>query len=322
MLLSELRAEGHGARIHGPAIKAWRIPFRPAPVPAAVNENEAVLLFVDEYTRMAEAYDANVAPRFEPLAARLVDRANPPAHGTVLDVSTGTGLAALLAAKAMGGTGLVVGIDLADGALNLAQTKAARAGLRNLRFEMLDSRNIVYRSGTFDVAMTSFGLPAIGHAQVLREVHRVLKDGATFHVLGWGPRTAESGWDAFEETLREHRTGTPSKALAQLREARDLVARSGDADAIQDAERLTATMTEAGFSDVRVEPHATDVAFATIDDVLRFIGSYGTTERELSEMGEAHRVRFRTALQGRLAGLVQDGAIRLRWRLVYYAATR
>lgn len=287
-----------------------------------MNENEAVLLFVDEYTRMAESYEANVVPRFAPFAERLVSRVAPAPNATILDVSTGTGLAALLAAKAMGGAGLVVGIDLADGALHLAQSKAARMGLRNLRFEMLDSRNIVYRSGTFDAAMTSFGLPAIGHAQVLREVHRVLKDGATFHALGWGPRTRESGWDAFEGTLREHRTSTPSKELAQLRGARDLVARSGDAEAIRDPDRLAARIAEAGFVDARADSHEEEVSFATIDDVLRFLGSFGTTERELSEMGDARLAEFRGALQDRLDEFSRDGAIRLLWRLVYHAATK
>lgn len=287
-----------------------------------MNEDEAVLLFVDEYTRMAEAYDANIAPRFAPFAERLVERAAPRAHGTVLDVGTGTGLTAIRIAETMGGTGLVVGIDLADGALNLARSKAARAGLRNLRFEMLDCRNIVYRSGTFDVAVTSFGLPPIGHPQVLREVHRVLKDGATFHVLTWGSPTPESGWGAFEEAMAALRTDAPSTELARLREARDLVIRGGLSEAIQDSERLTATMTEAGYSEVRTNPHAQEVRFASADDLLAFLGSFGTTQRELEEMGNDSRQALRADMASRLEPYRDEDGIALRWSVVYYAATK
>lgn len=288
---------------------------------ARVNPDEATLLRVDEYSRMAEAYEANVVPRFTPFAARLVERATLRAHSTVLDVSTGTGLTAILAGTAIAGTGLVVGIDLADGALNLAQTKAARAGLRNLRFEMLDSRNIVYRGGTFDAALTSFGLPAIGHDQVMREVHRVLKDGASFHLLGWAPRDPPSGWDAFEEVIAKHRSGVPSRVLAELREAGDVVAKSGDGAAIQTHEIVAAKLRAAGFSDVRAEPYSADVTFATVDDLVSFRGSWGEWDQELAEMGKA-LPSFREDLALRCEEYRTTDGYRLRWSVVYYDARK
>jgi len=292
----------------------------PLPVPVRVNPDEAVLFWVDEYSRMAEAYEANVVPRFAPFAAKLVERASLRPNASVLDVSTGTGITAILAAKAIGGTGLVAGIDLADGALHLAQTKAARAGLRNLRFEMLDSRNIVYRGGSFDAALTSFGLPSIGHEQVMREVHRVLREGASFHLLGWALRDAPSGWDAFEDVVAKHRTASPSKALVQLREAGDVVTKSGDTAAIQTPEIVTAKLRAAGFSDVHAQPHSEDVMFASLDDVVAFRSSWGTTERELAEMGD--RAAFRTDLAARFEEYRRADGYRFRWSVVYYDAKK
>ncbi|HEV8594892.1 MAG TPA: methyltransferase domain-containing protein [Thermoplasmata archaeon] len=287
-----------------------------------MNPDEAVLLWVDEYSRMADAYDTSVVPRFTPFAARLVAEAGLREHATVLDVSTGTGLTALLAAKAVAGTGLVVGIDLADGALAVAQTKAARAGLRNLRFEMLDSRNIVYRSATFDAVLSSFGLPSIGHAQVLREIGRVLKDGSAFRLVEWAARDPPSGWDAWDEVLREHRTSAPSATLAQLRDAGDLVMRSGDYEAIRDPAGLAAKMKEAGFSSVRTTPHAESVDFASVDELFAFRGSFGPTERELAEMDDASREAFRRDVEARFEEYRHEGVIRLRWSVVYYEATK
>ena len=287
-----------------------------------MNENEAVLLWVDEYTRMADAYEERVVPRFRPFAERLVSRANLRPNATVLDVNTGTGLTALLAAKAIGGTGLVVAIDLADGALAVAQTKAARLGLRNLRFEMLDSRNIVYRGQTFDAVLSSFGLPAAGHESVLREVFRVLKDGATFQLVEWAAPDPPSAWEAFEEVLAAHRTRTPSAALAQLREATELVRSSGAWAVIRDPDVVTAKMAKAGFSEVRADPYADAVEFASVEDLLSFRAAFGNTEREVAEMGGDGRNRFLQDLDARFREYRHDGAIRLRWSVVYYAATR
>jgi len=287
-----------------------------------VNANEAVLLYVDEYSRMAEAYDALVVPRFAPFATRLVERAALRPGTMVLDVSTGTGLTALLAAKAVTGTGLVVAIDLSDGALAVAQTKAARLGLRNLRFEMLDSRNIVYRQQTFDTVLSSFGLPAIGHEQVLQEIFRVMKEGATFHLAEWAARDPPSGWDAFWEVLAVHRTSAPSSTLVQLRAADELVKSSGDFDAIRDRDVLSAKMKKAGFSTVRAEPHVEAVDFASLDELLAFRSAFGPVERELAEMGAEARRRFAHDLENRFQEYRHDGGFRLRWSVFYYAATR
>src|SRR5256885_1505836 len=61
---------------------------------ARMNANEATLVWVDEYSRMAEAYDKNVAPRFEPIAQEVVRLAAPKPNELFLDVGTGTGLLA------------------------------------------------------------------------------------------------------------------------------------------------------------------------------------------------------------------------------------
>src|SRR3972149_3824682 len=56
-----------------PVIKAWRThALREADVSPTMNADEAVLRFVDEYSRMAEPYDASVVPRFAPFAAQPV----------------------------------------------------------------------------------------------------------------------------------------------------------------------------------------------------------------------------------------------------------
>src|SRR5207247_10306385 len=94
---------------------------------------------------------------------------NPEPGGLVLDIGTGTRRLACLVAPLVRPQG-VVAIDLADGAISVASYRAGNAGIRNIRFEMLDSRNIVYHGKLFDAAVSNLGIPDFGWDRVFQEV--------------------------------------------------------------------------------------------------------------------------------------------------------
>src|SRR3989475_5708312 len=166
---------------------------------------------------MAEAYDKNVAPRFEPIAQEVIRLADPKPNELFLDLGTGTGLLACLIAPRVLPQG-VVAIDLADGAISVASYRAGNAGIRNIRFEMLDSRNIVYHGKLFDAAVSNLGIPALGYDRVFQEVHRVLKPFGRFVFSEW-PTDPNPSFAALRELLEKHGTRSPSVDLAQVREA-------------------------------------------------------------------------------------------------------
>src|SRR3989304_3212973 len=126
-----------------------------------MNPEEVVLLFADEYSRMAEAYDRNVTPRFAPIAERVLEAAAPKPGEMFLALGAGTGLVACLLAPRVAPQG-VVAIDLADGALARATYRAAVLGIKTIRFEMMEVRNIVYRGGLFDGVVSNLGIPYFG----------------------------------------------------------------------------------------------------------------------------------------------------------------
>src|SRR2546428_11525879 len=195
---------------------------------APVNANEATLVWVDEYSRMAEAYDQNVAPRFEPIAQEVVRLVDPRANEMFLDVGTGTGLLACLLAPRVLPQG-VVAIDLAEGAVSVASYRAGNAGIRNIRFEMLDSRNIVYRGKLFDGVASNLGVPALGYDRVFHEVYRVLKPSGRVVFSEW-PTEPNPTFAAVRELLGTHGPITPSTDLAQVREAVRLVPSDPEAE--------------------------------------------------------------------------------------------
>src|SRR2546427_7040807 len=199
---------------------------------APVNANEATLVWVDEYSRMAEAYDQNVAPRFEAIAQEVVRLVDPKANELFLDVGTGTGLLACLLAPRVLPQG-VVAIDLADGAISVASYRAGNAGIRNIRFEMLDSRNIVYRGKLFDGVASNLGVPALGYDRVFHEVYRVLKPSGRFVFSEW-PTDPNPSFAALRELLQKHGTQSPSRDLVQVREAVRLVRSDPEAKALGD----------------------------------------------------------------------------------------
>src|SRR5439155_19878214 len=92
-------------------------------VAGRMNANEATLVWVDEYSRMADAYDRNVTPRFEPIAQEVVRLADPKPNELFLDVGTGTGLPACLIAPRVLRQG-VVAVDLGDGPISVPAYRA------------------------------------------------------------------------------------------------------------------------------------------------------------------------------------------------------
>src|SRR5467141_3070981 len=210
-----------------------------------MNANEATLVWVDEYSRMAEAYDKNVAPRFEPIAQEVVRLAAPKPNELFLDVGTGTGLLACLLAPLVLPQG-VVAIDLADNAISVASYRAGNAGIRNIRFEMLDSRNIVYRGKLFDGVASNLGVPALGYDRVFQEVHRVLKPGGRFVFSEW-PSDYPTTFSLPRELMGKYGTLTPSKDLALLREARQLFRDDPEPQALGEPNAMRTALDVAEF---------------------------------------------------------------------------
>jgi ubiquinone/menaquinone biosynthesis C-methylase UbiE len=111
-------------------------------------------------------------------AERLVElcRIRPDSH--VLDAATGTGFAALAAARAVGPDGSVRGVDISPGMLREATAAVEGSGLANIAFLEADAVNLPqYGSETFDVITCASGLLYMPAADALREWHRLLKPG-------------------------------------------------------------------------------------------------------------------------------------------------
>ncbi len=104
----------------------------------------------------------------------------------VLDLGSGTGYPALLAAQAVGSDGRVVGIDLAQQMLEAAGRKAASLMLSNVTFRTGDVTTLLFEDASFDAVTTRFCLMFLPEVpKAIAEIARVLKPNTWVAAAVW-----------------------------------------------------------------------------------------------------------------------------------------
>jgi SAM-dependent methyltransferase len=97
---------------------------------------------------------------------------------TVLDLGSGPGLDALLAAKRVGPTGRVIGVDMTPEMLERARANATRAGAANVDFREGRLEALPVQSASVDAVTSNCVINLVpDKAAVFREVARVLRPG-------------------------------------------------------------------------------------------------------------------------------------------------
>ncbi|TMK97661.1 MAG: methyltransferase domain-containing protein [Actinobacteria bacterium] len=106
----------------------------------------------------------------------------------VLDVAAGYGEPSLTAAKVVGPQGEVVATDISAGMLAYGRERASAAGLENVRFVESDASSLDFPQGSFDAALSRWGIifEPDGEGAATR-VRSFLKPAAKMAISSWGP---------------------------------------------------------------------------------------------------------------------------------------
>ena len=119
-----------------------------------------------------------------PIHVHLVQRLAPQRGDRWLDLATGSGAVAVLAARAGADT---TAVDYAPGLIESARRNADEKGLA-VRFDVADVEDLPFGDASFDVLSSSMGMIfAPDHEAVSREVTRVCGPGGRLGFTAWKP---------------------------------------------------------------------------------------------------------------------------------------
>jgi arsenite methyltransferase len=150
----------------------------------------------------------------------------------VLDLGSGAGFDAFLAARQVGETGRVIGVDMTPAMLTKARANAEQGGYRNTEFRLGEIEQLPVANATVDVILSNCVINlSPDKPQVFAEAYRVLKPGG---------RLAISDVVALGE-LPEH-----------LRQDQALYA--GCVGGAVSIPELTTMLERSGFTDIRISP--------------------------------------------------------------------
>lgn len=133
------------------------------------------------YDFMNRAMTLGIDKWWRKVATKAVRKAQPE-H--ILDVATGTGDFAINLLQRVKPNRGIIGIDLAQGMLNIAKQKADKAKLNNIEFLQADCLNLPFDNNQFDAVTVAFGVRNFENlTEGFLQMHRVMTCGGLLCVL-------------------------------------------------------------------------------------------------------------------------------------------
>lgn len=209
----------------------------------------------------------------EPAQARLLEMVNLQPGERVLDVACGTGLVSFPAAEVVGPVGSVVGTDISEEMVAVANREAIAHDLPHVSFNRMDADTLDFPDASFDAVLCSLGMMYFPDpVQSLREIRRVLKPGGLVGAAVWGARN-RCGWANIFPIVdaRVHTEVCP------------LFFALGTQDALKTA------METAGFTDVRLERLSTVLRYESGEEACGAAFAGGPVALAYSRFDEGTR---------------------------------
>lgn len=245
----------------------------------------------EPWDAVAEGYAAESHWVMGPYSERALELAGPGEQAVIADVAAGPGTLSLMAAP---NVARVHALDFSERMLGELAAKARKLGLENVEIHHGDGQALPFPANTFDAAFSMFGLMFFpdrpkGYAELLR----VLKPGGTAVVSSWADVNQSSLMTIMFGALRAADPTRPEPKYDPL--------------SLENPEVLAQEMRDAGFVEVEVHGHVTQVD-APSADVLwdAFVRSSAPMLVLRKKLGEAEWAvqahKARAFIEERLAG--------------------
>lgn len=245
-----------------------------------------------------KAYEEFFVPRlFEPWAKLLIDKAKLKKGQAIIDVATGPGTVARLAALILGPKGRIVATDISRPMLDIAKAKRALTGTAPIEYVESPAAPLSAPTGAFDVVLCQQGLQFFpDRPAALREMRRVLKPGGHAVIAVWAAIERNQIFAAFLAALR---ATTPS-------ELADLITAPFSWHSIAE---LKTTAEEAGFRRVRVLTRSLPMVLEK--GLEQAVQSFSATPVSpgVAALSQSAQDAFFARMRRELAPLVVDGKV-------------
>jgi ubiquinone/menaquinone biosynthesis C-methylase UbiE len=179
-------------------------------------KTEITLIFDD----VAPRYDSNRF--FELSAQKLINLIDHNDIKRMLDVATGTGSIALIAA-ARYPRAEIEALDISNGMLSQARKKAKEKSLKNIKFRKQDIEKIEERNVKFDIITCGYGLfflPNMEHT--IRKLYNCLNTGGKFMFSTFTKRAFSPHRDLFIDLIKDYGISLPEQISIMLQTPKEI----------------------------------------------------------------------------------------------------
>lgn len=193
------------------------------------------------------------AVRFLALTARrLVELAGIENGETILDVATGTGAAAIAISPIVGANGRVIGIDLAQDMLAVAQRNITTAGLTNIDLQIGDGEHLNFSNNSFDKVICASGIFFLPDMLAgLRDWLRVTKPDGVVAFSSFGESAFNPMREMYAARIQSYGVELPTPRGIQR---------------LNTPEKCSDLMQQAGFVDFDIRPEQLGYYLLDVDD--------------------------------------------------------
>jgi arsenite methyltransferase len=249
---------------------------------------------------LASAGYGKPALRFFRLCAdRLIDLAGIRSGQSVLDVATGTGLAAIAAARAVGAAGRVVGVDIAEDMLAMARRNAAETGMTHADFRIADAEHLPFPDQAFDAAVCAAGIFFVPNMPAaVRECRRVVTKAGRLAFSMFGDTAFQPMSDLYEARIRAYGISFP------------VPRRPFSWQRLSDPAKCRSLLEDAGCTDVQIREEQLGYGLRSTDEWWDIVWNSGF-RGPVSQLSAHDVERFRREHLAEIDGLATRREIRL-----------
>jgi SAM-dependent methyltransferase len=223
-----------------------------------------------------------------PVREWMLNELRPREGDTVLELAAGLGETGFEAAAAVTERGRLITTDFSPAMVDAARRRGAELGVKNVKYEVMDAERIDLDADSVDGVLCRFGYMLMADpAAALAETRRVLRPGGRLTLAVWGAPEHNPFFGIIGLSLGQRGHIPPLEPPP----APGVFSMAG-------AERTTALLEGAGFSEVRTEQVPVRFVLPDVDEYLSMIAdTAGPVALALRGLPDAERSAVKTDVE-------------------------